>query len=533
MFQFGNRRKLKLLETYHNVKSSIFDFERISLFFSNSDQSDSYQVITSATLQDLDFEDLFMYLDRTCSKVGQQYLYATLRTIPKNQYRVKQFESIIEFLNNHPAIKESLILELSKLNKPGAYFIQSLLYGENVKRPSWFWIIPLLSMISLTTVFLSFIYPIFLILLIPILGINFIFHFWNKKNILSYSNSIPQLLNLNRVALNIIKSGLSFNNEDLVKKSVLSINKSTKSAIFFKMEADLSSDAGQLAEFILELIKVLFLLEPIFTFKILSELDSKKAQLNEVFKIVGIVDTAISISSFRESLPYYSFPEINDKSNSFYACELYHPLINNPVSNSIDLLDGKSVLITGSNMSGKSTFIRTIGINAILAQTINIAFAKKFVISKLKVHSAVRISDSLLDETSYYYKEVKTVKDMIGECDSGNPNLFLLDELFKGTNTVERIAAGKATLTYLNRGNNLVFVSTHDIELVELLNSTFNYFHFSETIEDEKLRFDYKLKGGKLSNTNAIRILELNKFPQDITEEAKALAIKIRGTKTI
>lgn len=243
--------------------------------------------------------------------------------------------------------------------------------------------------------------------------------------------------------------------------------------------------------------------------------------------------TAISVSSFRASLPYYTIPEITPEPNSFFISEMYHPLIMDPVSNTIDLSDEKSVLITGSNMSGKTTFIRTIGINAILAQTLNIACAKKFVMPKIKIHSAVRILDSLLDETSYYYKEVKTVNDMIEECESGNQNLFLLDELFKGTNTVERIASGKAVLTYLNRGNSLVFVSSHDIELVELLNSSFNYYHFSETIEDEKLRFDYKLKDGKLTNTNAIKILEINKFPKEITEEAKGLALKIRSTKTV
>jgi DNA mismatch repair ATPase MutS len=203
------------------------------------------------------------------------------------------------------------------------------------------------------------------------------------------------------------------------------------------------------------------------------------------------------------------------------------------VANTIDLSDGKSVLISGSNMSGKTTFIRTIGINTILAQTINTVCAKQFITPRLKVHSAIRIADSLLDDTSFYYKEVKTIKKMLAESESEHQNLFLLDELFKGTNTVERISSGKAVLSYLSREENLVIVSTHDIELTELLSNTYNYFHFVESIENDLLTFDYKLKDGKSMNTNAIRILEINKFPNEVTEEAKILAKQIGKIKRI
>jgi len=201
------------------------------------------------------------------------------------------------------------------------------------------------------------------------------------------------------------------------------------------------------------------------------------------------------------------------------------------MANTISLADGKSVLISGSNMSGKTTFIRTIGINAILAQTINTVCARKFVMPLWRVFSAIRISDDLLDDTSYYYEEVKTIKGMISECASGIENLFLLDEIFKGTNTVERIASGKAVLSHLSKNGSLVFVSTHDLELIDLLRESYNYYHFSESVENDELIFDYKLKPGRLSNTNAIRILEINKFPEEITEEAKALADQLKQQK--
>ena len=149
------------------------------------------------------------------------------------------------------------------------------------------------------------------------------------------------------------------------------------------------------------------------------------------------------------------------------------------------------------------------------------------------MYSGIKISDSLVDNTSYYYAEVKIIKKMIGESESEHQNLFLLDEIFKGTNTVERISSGKAVLAYLNRKDNLVFVSTHDIELTELLSNNYNYFHFSEFIENDLFTFDYKLKYGKILNTNAIRILEINEFPDEVTDEAKTLAKQIRQLKWI
>lgn len=107
----------------------------------------------------------------------------------------------------------------------------------------------------------------------------------------------------------------------------------------------------------------------------------------------------------------------------------------------------------------------------------------------------------------------------------------LLDELFKGTNTVERIAAGKSVLTYLNDEDNIVLISTHDLELSDYLKETFDLYHFTEVVDHETISFDYKIKGGNLTTTNAIRILELNNYPDAVTSEAKRLSEQINALK--
>jgi DNA mismatch repair ATPase MutS len=125
-----------------------------------------------------------------------------------------------------------------------------------------------------------------------------------------------------------------------------------------------------------------------------------------------------------------------------------------------------------------------------------------------------------MNNKSYYFEEVLTIKEMIDKSQTTVSNLFLLDEIFKGTNTIERISAGKAVLSFLNNGSNIVFVSTHDIELAELLNDSYELYHFSEQVNNNTVDFDFKLKNGKLKNRNAIRILEINNYPEQIIKEA-------------
>lgn len=180
------------------------------------------------------------------------------------------------------------------------------------------------------------------------------------------------------------------------------------------------------------------------------------------------------------------------------------------------------MLLTGSNMSGKTTFIRTVAVNSILAQTLHICFGKSYTAPFYKIYSSIRITDDLLDDTSYYLEEVLTVKELVEAAKNKQPNLFVLDEIFKGTNTIERISGGKAILSYLNKPNHTVLVSTHDIELTDLLQKeNYELFHFSEQIVDDTLIFDHKLKAGKLQTRNAIKILELYKYPSEIIEDAR------------
>jgi len=272
----------------------------------------------------------------------------------------------------------------------------------------------------------------------------------------------------------------------------------------------------------------MFLLEPLLLFGVLKRLNTKREEIENVFKFVGHIDMLISIASLRNGLETFCLPIVNNDDN-IIAKEISHPLIFNCTTNSINISE-KSILLTGSKMSGKTSFIRAVGLNVITGFTLNTCFAKTMTFPLLKVFSAIRISDNLMNDKSYYFEEVLTIKELLKESVSGNKNLFLLDEIFKGTNTVERISASKSVLSALTKNNNKILVSTHDIELTDMLSKEYELYHFSETVNDKNVGFDYKLKAGKLKNRNAIRILEINDYPKEVVKEAIKIAKDLDNT---
>lgn len=525
MFNIFNKRHKKeedFLNSFGKIKNSDFDFQLISSYFKRKEVEDLFQKLSDKTCNDLDFEELFMYVDRTSSKVGQQYLYNRLRTIPSNFFHIAQEEKIIKNFASDSEYRAKIQLLLSKVNRRNAYYISSLFQEDLLQPPKWYFIIKLLSFSSVLCLVFLFINPVLLLPFLLIVLANFGIHYWNKQNLVEYAGSIPQLLTMNEVAGKLTKDTVLKELNPEIATPISILKNVSKRLSFFNFESKIQSDSEIFVWSLIELIKIVFLLEPLLLFSSLGIIKNHKKEIEAVFSFVGEVDSLISISSLRAGLNSYCHPRLLDK-KMIVANEIYHPLIENCVKNSINIID-KSILLTGSNMSGKTSFIRTIGINAICGLTINTCYAKQFELPPLNIYSAIRISDDLMNDKSYYFEEVLTIKEIIDKSKSNSFHLFLLDEIFKGTNTIERIAAGKAVLSALNKNNNITFVSTHDIELADLLKTEYDLYHFSEVVDNNSVDFDYKLKEGKLKNRNAIRILQINDYPQEIIDEAIKLS---------
>ena len=522
---FGLRKKKndKIKVSFGKIKDVPADFEMIEKYFRNKDNSEAFQTLSDKTCDDLDFDELFCFLDRTNSRIGQQYLYNRLRTISSSREETGRNEEIISRFKQDEVFRVKIQRELTQLNEFKAYYLPSLFQDEHISPPKYFFIFKLLSFISILLLGLLPFYPQIVIALIVVFVINLGIHFWNKKNLFKYLQSIPQLLRLNRIAASIYKdSQLSKINPDLIQ-SIKIINGVKNRMLFFQLEGKLQGDLAVIFWGTFELVKTFFLLEPILLFGVLKRLNTKRKEIENVFAFVGEVDMLISIASLRNGCDTFCIPEIANKETKIVAAEIYHPLIQDCVTNTISVVN-KSVLLTGSNMSGKTTFIRSIGLNLITGLTINTCFAKAIMLPMIRIYSAIRISDDLLNNKSYYFEEVLTIKEMLEKSREGKPSLFLLDEIFKGTNTIERIAGGKATLSYLSKNNNLVFVSTHDIELGDMLIAEFELYHFSEIINEKSVDFDFKLKEGKLMNRNALKILEINEYPESVIREANEIS---------
>lgn len=525
------KNKEKLLNAFGHFKDDSFDFELIDKYFRKKDHSEAFQVLSDKTCNDLDFEELFEFIDRTNSKVGQQYLYNQLRIIPPDSKQIDGQEKLIVEFTNNPELRVRVQSQLCKLDDIQTFYITTLFQDEHEKPPKWFFVVPLLSLSSLFSLISIFFIPKMFFVLLGVFISNMLIHYWNKQNLYQYLGSLPQLLRLNSVAQELFKIEILKATKPRLIESIRILDKVRNRMSLFQLEAKLQGEIEMILWAMLEFFKILFLLEPLLLFGILKRLDTKRKEIEDVFIFVGQIDSLISIASLRKGLNNYCTPTILQKQKTLIAKEVYHPLIQECVGNSL-MVSKKSILLTGSNMSGKTSFIRTIGINVITGLTLNTCFAEQFSMSKTRLFSAIRISDDLMNDKSYYFEEVLTIKEMIDNSGNEIPNLFLLDEIFKGTNTIERISAGKAVLSHIAKGDNLVFVSTHDIELADLLMEEFELYHFSELIDHKTVDFDYKLKEGKLKNRNAIRILQLNDYPENIIEEAIEIS-KVLDRKTL
>ena len=206
----------------------------------------------------------------------------------------------------------------------------------------------------------------------------------------------------------------------------------------------------------------------------------------------------------------------------------WHPLLTHPVKNSIRA--DRGVLLTGSNASGKSTFLKTIAINTILAQTVHTCIAKRHRGSFLKVLTSMALRDNLAGGESYYMVEIRSLKRILEECEKPEPVLCIVDEVLRGTNTIERIAASSQILHSLAKPKVLAMAATHDIELSYILEKEYDNYHFEEEIQEKDVVFDYKLRTGRAMTRNAIRLLAMIGYDPKIIEAAQESAKQFEET---
>lgn len=232
-----------------------------------------------------------------------------------------------------------------------------------------------------------------------------------------------------------------------------------------------------------------------------------------------------SLAHFGALHPDYILPTVLPTTASpaapiLQACGLGHPLLPaaERVCNDVTFTHlGEMALITGSNMSGKSTFLRTIGVNLCLAYAGAPVNAAAFQTMPLRLYTCIKVSDSVTDGISYFYAEVRRLKRLLHALEAPDPLplCFLIDEIFRGTNNRERLIGSRAYIQALTRGRGIGALSTHDLELVTLADtaSQIHNYHFREDVHEGRMVFDYRLRLGPCPTTNALKIMQLEGLP--------------------
>jgi hypothetical protein len=233
------------------------------------------------------------------------------------------------------------------------------------------------------------------------------------------------------------------------------------------------------------------------------------------------LEALISLGNFAALHPEYTFPEITASGEQVLSAQaLGHPLIPAAmrICNDFHIAAvGDVAIITGSNMAGKSTFIKTVGVNLCLAYAGGPVAASSFRSLPLRLHTCIRISDSIADGFSYFYAEVKCLKRLLQALQESQsePVLYLIDEIFRGTNNRERLLGSQAYIQALLGANGCGLIATHDLELAKLADRSdkVRNYHFRDAIAGGRLVFDYKLHPGPSPTTNALKIMALEGLP--------------------
>ncbi len=502
-----------------------YEFHEIKLWWQELGMTEGQNVIDEITWNDLDMDDVFARINNCCSFAGEQYLYKQLRNPQMKQEQSRVQEEKIKYFNEKEDERREIQMKLMKLGKrDSSYYIPSFfnnLSAFKVKNSfifaGLFFSLLILAAASVLTQN---------IICVSLLGVNFCLNlcvYGLMKN--KYETNIEVLNSVRDVliAAEEIRSSKKVHYEQKFHdfsagcKDLKPLGKLLR-FISGRYQNQMTADfMGICASY----IAGAFLMDFIVYNKIIKEIEKNKKTLCFILEKAGELDADISIESFRRSLPVWCRPQvIRERKVKYY--KVYNPLLDNPVYNDIFL--DRGCVITGSNASGKSTFIKALAINGILAQSINTCTAEDAEVPYGEIFTSMAVRDNLLEGESYFVREIKSLKRIIDVTEKGGMVTAVIDEILKGTNADERLAASAAILNYIKEKNCIAIVASHDIELLDILSEEdFDFFYFCESAKGKEIIFDYKIHPGIGRQTNAIRLLEVTDFPERIVEEARKI----------
>lgn len=527
--QVNKRRLIKfyLNNWGKNPTNTDYSLEDIAEFLKISQKFEHNEdFIDNITWNDLDLDDIYKKINICRSSIGKEYLYMELHNTKPSKEIFKNRLKLKEIFKNNKDLSARVMYEFNRLGRlylpTFADFYYKDFKSDFVENKIYylFSILPLVFVI----LFLFLQNLVFLILLLISIITNISIYIKNSQMIQEISEYCKYFIKILSVYNNLKKLN-SKNLNDYLNKYTNSFKRFKKYRNYYNT---LESNAVTLEETLLKFVNIIFLSGVLVTGSISKDIEKYNNEFREIIKAICEIEVAISTANFELTLPYICKGNIVNEEKIEFK-DIYHPLVEEPVANSLNL--EKNIVITGSNASGKSTFIKAIGVNLLLAQTIGTICAREFTYKPIFIISSMAIKDDVLEGNSYFMKEIISLKRILDTIEN-KYCICLIDEILRGTNTIERIAASATILEKIAANNSFKLIATHDIELSEILSRNYTNYHFSENKSNGDLNFDYKLKNGAVITRNAINLLEKIGYDKNIIEESNNRVNKYLETKT-
>lgn len=495
---------LDSIRAYHNYNGAYADINRH---------------IDDITWNDLDMDKIYKSINVCHTSIGEEYLYEVLHQPEFDEEILLKREKFISYLKDNPSVRLQLQINLAKLGKYNFNELSSCIYNTKSKMMKNPWIYKMLSYVPFLCGFMMLINPTIggIMLLFSVMINGFVYYINKLKldkelSVIQYFSSM--LWSINKICKIKDKGFHAFLFSLKAEFKIFMFLRGRTSRMFQKGASEMA--------FFADFFKMIFLSDITKYNKIMDTINNESEAFHRLYKAVGELDMAVCILSYRESLELYCAPDFTDDISIEFD-DIYHPLIAEPVLNSGNIKNNS--LVTGPNASGKSTFIKALAVNGILAQTIYTCNASKFVLRFSLVMTSMAVRDDLSEGDSYFIAEIKSLKRIVDKIETV-PCTCYIDEILRGTNTIERIAASASILKYLCEKDCLCMAASHDIELTEIMKDLYDNYHFSETVTDSGVNFDFCLKKGVTKTSNAIRLLDYMGFDKSIVDDANKRAEK-------
>lgn len=503
-------------------------FEVFRDTYAEQTRDDEFGYVDDRTWNDLGMNEVHARLDTCFTMAGRNELIRTLRhTLPNQDLRSRRME-LMDTLSKDDQLRGATAVTLARVGEERDADPARLLWSDSVGPDKLAPVSLGLGLMAAAFIVIAAAWNLSLGLIGVAVSFfaNMTFYYTKARHISTYIPALRVLVRMIEAARTLPWEGLS----DLPGR--VAAAKRASGWLLTGAPSPSPTFSGDITEAVLLYIKIYFQIDLIAFNRIAATLQKHREVFQEIYQGVGQVDAMLALASYRarrkrtcQAIIRYPGDEARRAENAvdlpmgINLDRAYHPLVSKAIPNSVSLT-APGAIVTGTNMAGKSTFLRTVGINVLFAQTAGYAFASGYEAPAFRVMSSIEKGDDLANGKSFYYDEAERIYLMIEQTKEGEPLLLLIDELLSGTNSLERESASIAILHYLARHNALTVAATHDVAIARGVGDQYALHYFTDNADENGLTFDFKIHEGVVETRNAIKLLRLIGYPENVIRSA-------------